>query len=522
MHDRLVGGAAAAEAAAATDPLTGALNRRAFVAALEGRLAAAGPGRHAGVLAVDLDWFKEINESEGHAGGDAALAEAARRLRAAVRAGDLVARIGGDEFAVAAEGLAGPDDLAELARRVRDTLGAAPVVHGGRALRLGASVGAVLVPPAAGDAAKGDAGTGDAGTGDAGTGEPAASGADWHAPEAALRLADEALAEAKRGGRGRWRVFGAAEERRARRAAAVLRSLDAADRDRVPLRGLRCHLQPVVGLRDGRVLGFEALARWNHPDLGPVPPGEFLDAAARGGRAAALGARLREEALAAFGTLRAAGGLPWGGGGPAEGPRVAVNVAPADLAADGFLRDFRATLARHGLAPRHLVVEITEDVLLDRVSDGARDRLQALRGEGARVVLDDFGTRHSGLRQLLAMPLDGLKLDGSFAGAVGGGDARAAGVVRATVSLARSLGLRVTAEGVETEAALRGLRALGCDAAQGFLLGRPASALHALEWCHGWPARWHALCGADADAPEGEAASGRVVALLPLRPAAVA
>lgn len=457
LHRQVLALAVTTEREARTDDLTGLLNRRAFLRLLDECLRHAEGGNHVGVITVDLDWFKEINSADGHAGGDAVLVEVGKRLRQIARAGDLIARIGGDEFAIAVTGLPEPNMLAAIAERVCDLL-SQPVQRQGRLLRLGATVGAALAPPVS------ENGT----------------NTSWRSAITLLRYADEALSEAKRNGRGTWKLFGEADQQRSERTTTILGSLSRHD---PKIRGLRCYLQPVVSLRDGAVLGFEALARWDHPELGALSPCEFVNVAESGGKGMKLGTSLRSLALSCFASLATARALTW-----PQKPWVAINVSPIDLASEEFVRDLQAALSEHGLSPENIVIEITEDVLLERVSEEARERLMALRGRGAKIVLDDFGTGYSGLKQLMCMPLDGIKLDKSFTQRLGS-DPRATGIVRGTVALAHSLGLRVTAEGVETEETLSLLRDLGCDAAQGFLLGRPQPLLNAVEWCHEWPTR---------------------------------
>ncbi len=422
------------------DPLTGLLNRRALSEALGRAMAGGWP---VALIIADLDWFKEANDAEGHAGGDALLCAAAGRIREVVRPGDAVGRHGGDEFAVV---VLGPDAVRaapRIAERIRAAL-EQPVPHAGRLLRLGATLGVALAPQ------------------------------DATTPEMLLRAADEALLRAKRAGRGRVGCASPADSARLSRDAAILRALDAGGSGGA-FPGLAAALQPIMALGPngnpggdaaGRVHAFEALARWTHPELGALRPAEFLALAHRGGRIWPLARQVRASALATLRLLRAQG-LP--------APRVALNLSAAEIMRGDIAGAIEAEVAAAGLALADVEIEITEEVLLERVSDRTLDQLAALRGRGARLALDDFGTGTSGLAQLLRLPLDTVKLDSTFVRGLGR-DGRAEAIVRATLSLADGLGMEVVAEGVETEAQAALLRGLGCHAAQGFLFARPMAA----------------------------------------------
>jgi EAL domain-containing protein (putative c-di-GMP-specific phosphodiesterase class I) len=255
----------------------------------------------------------------------------------------------------------------------------------------------------------------------------------------------------------------------------VLRAFDAAG-DGNCLAGVRAHLQPIVALGPQAagappVLAMEALARWSHPELGEVPPAELLSIIGPE-RTLRLGAAVRTRALAAMAALRRRE-LPVG--------RLALNLSAGEVEREDMAASIAAQVARAGLSLRDVEIEITEEVLLERVSDATLQQLAALRGRGARLVLDDFGTGNSGLSQLLRLPLDAVKLDKRFVQGLGI-DSRAEEIVRATISLAHGLGLEVVGEGVETMQQARMLMRMGCDAAQGFLYARPMPPEAVEEW----------------------------------------
>ncbi|NGM23307.1 EAL domain-containing protein [Roseomonas stagni] len=417
------------EAMALTDEVTGLPNRRGIAATL-GR--AMQERQAVTVIVIDLDHFKEANDSAGHAAGDAVLREVAQRLRQGVRGGDVVGRIGGDEFAVLLMGLADRAAATEAVRRLSAVLHK-PVAHAGMSLRLGATIGAAMAP------------------------------ADADGAEAALRLADEAMVQAKRLGRGGIGWACRADAERVHRVTAIIRAFDADLGGATVLSGATVHLQPILRL-DGTqaTVAVEALARWADPELGAVPPAQLFPAIGPA-RAARLGEVVRDQALAAMAVLRGSG---------LTGARLAINLSAAEVARADIVEHIVAQVERGGLGLDAIEVEITEEVLLDRVSNRTLDQLAALRGRGAKLALDDFGTGHSGLAQLLRLPLDAVKLDKRFVQKLGT-DRRAEEIIRATVSLAHGLGMVVVAEGVETAQQAAMATALGCDRAQGYFFAAP-------------------------------------------------
>ncbi len=419
------------------DALTGLANRFALRERLGQALALARRGETGvAVLALDLDRFKAVNDALGHAAGDALLVQVAARLRACARASDTVARIGGDEFIIVQAGRQ-PEAAEALAGRLVAAL-AEPFALDGQEVRTGTTVG-IALPTAECDTA-----------------------------EELMRDADTALYRAKSAARGTIRLFepemGARRRARRRMEQDLRRILEgpgARAGGRAGAEELALHFQPIFGRRTRRVVACEALARWNHPERGPIPPTEFIAVAEESGLILPLGAWVLRTAAAAA--------AAW----PGE-QRVAVNVSPAQFRDDGLNAMVAETLRASGLAPDRLELEITEGVLI-RDTAGALAVIRALKAQGVRLTLDDFGTGYSSLAYLHRFPFDRVKVDRSFVAAVEeDGGARA--IVGAILGMASGLGLGVTAEGVETPAQLDFLDRHGCDELQGFLLARPMPA----------------------------------------------
>ena len=409
------------------DELTGLPNRARFRAELDKRLA--GGGRFA-LLCLDLDGFKAVNDTHGHQAGDALLRQVAERLRGRLSPDDLVARLGGDEFAIIHRDHLEGDDLLRFGQEIVAELSRAFDGAGGR-LVIGASIGIAV------------------------TGE----GIDR---ETILRNADLALYQAKAAGRGACRVFDPALEERWGRRLALEQHL----KDAVAQEELAVAYQPIFDLRENRVVAFEALARWHHPERGMVSPGEFIPLAEEIGLISRIGAFVLNKACLDIVLL------------PGE-IRVAVNLSAQQLRTEEIVETVAEALRASALAPDRLELEITETALLADNVDGARI-LGRLRGLGVRIALDDFGTGYSSLSHLRNFPLDKIKIDRSFVGEVASNPESAA-IVTSLIDLADKLGMTTTAEGIETEEQLGALRAAGCTEAQGYLLGWPRSILHALE-----------------------------------------
>ena len=413
------------------DPLTGLPNRRLLMERLTGALER---GRRRGggtaLLFLDLDRFKLVNDSLGHPVGDQLLVAVAERLRAAVRPADTVARFGGDEFVVLLDGAPGTDAAIRLADAVQREV-SAPVGLGDLEVFTTASIGIAV------------------------------AGAHADGPEALLRGADAAMYRAKSRGPGRWEVYD-----RAMHARSLARLRMETDLRRALDRGeVTAHFQPIVSLASGRIRGVEALARWRHPARGWVQPDEFVPAAEDTGLILELGRVVLSEAC------RRARAWPDAGG---DGVEVSVNLSVRQLAQADLVEQVRRTLEESGLSAARLRLEITESVLVADPAAAAAT-LRRLKELGARVVMDDFGTGYSSLAALHRLPIDGLKVDRSFVGAMGK-DGRAGQVVASVLAMARGLGLEVVAEGIERDDQLAGLRLLGCDAGQGYLFSPPADA----------------------------------------------
>ncbi len=415
------------------DALTGLGNRIQLRRSLEERLSHAAPEAKTALLFVDLDRFKAINDSLGHALGDRLLIEVARRLQATAPPGSDVCRIGGDEFIVLAE--AGSEGNAEAAGGAMLAALRAPYQLGEQTLRCSGSIGIVLA--SAGEAI-----------------------------DDLIRTADHAMYKAKQLGKDRVQLFDAellAQINGRWRLEADL-SL-AVDREEIEVA-----FQPILNVPTGAISGFEALARWSHPTHGAIPPTEFIALAESTGRIFALGTQVLEKACRQI----AVWNLAWG-----TELSVSVNVSPRQFAETGFVALVLAALGRAGLDPHLLRLEITESVLMVD-ENTVKDVLTEARAHGIRISLDDFGTGYSSLSFLLNLPVDEVKVDRSFVCDMHR-DPQRRELVRTVIQLGHSLGKRVVAEGVETEQELRELAAMGCECAQGWLISRPllAAALQA-------------------------------------------
>ena len=410
--------------AAFYDPLTGLPNRALFKDRLEIAFARA-KGREAARFAVfflDLDRFKLVNDSLGHRAGDELLVQIARRLESCRRAGDTVARLGGDEFTLLVEGVATDEEAIAVAERVHRSL-IPPYMIEGHEVFAGASIGIALGGPAT------------------------------ERVEHLLRDADTAMYRAKVRG-CRHAVFDSSMHERAMAALRIENELR-----RALERGeLRVHYQPIVELSSSKVLGVEALVRWEHRERGLVPPSEFIPLAEETGLVVPLGHWVLDEACRALSTLP-------------EQITLSVNLSGRQLLQPEFCTELKEMLARCRIDPSRLRLELTESMLIGNGA-AAIAALTQLRGTGVRLCIDDFGTGYSSLSYLHELPIDSLKIDRSFVGAMGD-DERKIKIVQSILVLGKGLGIDVVAEGVETAEQADLLRRLGCEKAQGYFFARP-------------------------------------------------
>ncbi len=413
------------------DALTGLANRVLFMDRLSQALLhlERDAGRVA-VLFVDLDRFKDVNDTYGHDAGDRLLVEVARRLTSISRRTDTVARLGGDEFVVLCANLRVDEDVRVIADRVVRSV-CEPFVDDGRDLSITASVGVVV------------------------TSDPYASAGD------VLRDADAAMYQAKERGRNHYQFFDAAlRDRAAAKFAIEMDLVKALDRGE-----FRLEYQPLFALEDRRIVGVEALLRWDHPERGLLPPAEFIGVAEERGLIVPIGAWVLDEACRQVSEWRAMLNRS------EHGLTVAVNVSGRQLRAADFPDVVTRALGRHGVAAHDLCLEITETALIEEAVD-ARETLNALTALGVHLALDDFGTGYSSLAHLSQFRVDVLKIDRSFVQRLDNGG-REREIVASVTAMAHALGMTVVGEGIETAEQLDRLGALSCDDGQGFLLARP-------------------------------------------------
>jgi diguanylate cyclase (GGDEF)-like protein/PAS domain S-box-containing protein len=417
------------------DGLTGLANRALFRDRLDQALArSARSGEVLALLLVDLDGFKQVNDSLGHDAGDELLRQVAERFAETVRPSDTVARFGGDEFGLLLDG-AGESRARAVARRLLERL-SEPMRVAGRELALGGSIGIVAHVGGAGDS------------------------------DELIRNADVAMYAAKEGGRGRSEVF---RDGMAREFGELL-GLEHELRMGLQRSEFRVHYQPEVDLRSGQIVGAEALVRWQSPTLGTVPAERFIPIAEATGLIAPLGEFVLREACAQTAAWQRAGLLP-------ESFVTWVNMSGRQLSSGGMGALVRQALEAAGLPAGALGLEVTETAIVQggAAGDRARSELERLHASGVRIAIDDFGTGFSSLGQLRDFPVDLIKVEGSFVHGVERDDKDAA-ITANVIRLAHDLGLLAVAEGVESESQLAAMRELGCDLAQGSLFGPPMPA----------------------------------------------
>ena len=408
------------------DPLTGLPNRRRFNEHLAATLAdMANGGTECAVFLIDLDQFKTVNDSHGHGVGDALLVKVADRLRGSCDRDILIARLGGDEFGGIITYPAGRDDPIRVASQVLRAF-REPFEVEGLSLTAAVTLGLARCP------------------------HDATTASDL------LRSADIAMYEGKRAGRGVYRIFHAEMDERLRERAALEQELKVAIADGQ----ITAYFQPVISLADERISGFEALARWEHPSRGLIEPDHFIPIAEELGVIDQLSYRVLREGCTAS--------RDW-----PPYMTLSINISPMQLKDPWLTARLLGVLADTGFPPARLIVEVTENAIIDDV-DKAAVVFASLQNVGVRIALDDFGKGHSSLYHLRQLRFDHLKIDSSFVLSMDSAESEK--IVRAITGLGKSLGMPVTAEGVETAHSAELLRGFGCEQAQGFLFGAPVTA----------------------------------------------
>jgi diguanylate cyclase (GGDEF)-like protein len=411
------------------DSLTGLPNRRLLSDELNGAIEQVhNAASECAVFVIDLDQFKPVNDLHGHEVGDAVLVEVAKRLKNICDDGATIARLGGDEFVCVLCYPAGADVPARTAGQIIQAL-SAPFLHGDTRVDIGATVGIARCPQDATNA------------------------------DGLLRAADVAMYEAKRAGRGQYHFFHAEMDVRLRERAVIEADLRAA----IENGEIEAHFQPVISLAESRITGFEALARWNHPTRGLLPPDLFIPIAEDMGLIGELSYDILRD-----GCIAARDWPPYA--------TLSINISPFQLKDPWLSARLLSTLTEYGFPPSRLIVEVTENAIIEDISLVA-DVFSSLQNAGIRIALDDFGKGYSSLNHLRQLRFDHLKIDSSFVLSMEASESRK--IVSAIAGLGKALGMPVTAEGVETEASADALRSLGCEQAQGYLFGEPITAAEA-------------------------------------------
>jgi diguanylate cyclase (GGDEF)-like protein len=430
------------------DPLTGLANRALLADRAEQALMrSARSGAAVAVVLVDLDGFKFVNDSLGHQVGDVVLVEVARRLESLVRSEDTVARLGGDEFVILIDDVSGMEETKVLAERVREVLRPRFSLPGWD-YAVTASVGVAI---------------------------GSASQVDVHD---LLRDADTAMYVAKTSGKDSVRVFAASMHERAHERFRLQVDLRGAlERDELLL-----FYQPIFDMYGGRLKGFEALIRWSHPKRGLIAPEIFIPLAEESGLIVPIGRWVLEQAVGQVTAWdrRHAG---------ARALSISVNVSTVQLAAPSLTSDVQDVLKRSGIAPSRLILEITEGSLA-KDTERTIEVLEQLRALGLRIAIDDFGTGYASLSHLQRLPVDILKVDKSFVAALNEGD-KSRELLQAILGVGQALSLAVVAEGIEAQSQMTALQEMGCEMAQGFLVGKPSPAEVAESLLGGDPTPHH-------------------------------
>jgi diguanylate cyclase (GGDEF)-like protein/PAS domain S-box-containing protein len=428
------------------DTLTDLFNRKAFVEAVSEAIAASTLDRNESfaILMIDLDRFKFVNDSRGHPFGDAVLTKVSERLRACARPGDVVARFGGDEFTMLLRHVGSAEQALALTASVLETL-AGPLRVGELTIRTSASIGICIWSPEIGLA------------------------------ETILQAADAAAYRAKAHGRACVVVYD--KDMAAR--DSVRTQIGLALRSALENRELRLDYQPIVDIVLNRCIGFEALLRWSHPELGNVPPDLFIPVAEESGLMVPIGSWVMREAVRQLAV--------WQRELSAPNLSMNINVSAQQLASPQFLADLQSMLGERAVQPDSLAFELTETAMLEGDRQ-TRDALDAIRLAGAHLVLDDFGMGYSSLAYLTKLPIDALKIDRMFISGAGEGVASPQ-IVRALIALAHSMNLEVIAEGLETAQQAAELTAMGCRVAQGFLMSTPLQVSAVGDFMRPYPER---------------------------------
>jgi diguanylate cyclase (GGDEF)-like protein len=423
---------------ATTDNLTGLLNRQSF----EPRFSliiknAHSRGDSASLITIDLDWFKEVNHTDGHAAGDEVLREIGKRFSTLISPTLQVTRLGGDEFAIIIAHSLCSDWSLKYAEKIRQMI-VEPIKYKGRLLRVTATVGMASYPNDALNIKK------------------------------LLLAANFSLRLAKQKGRGSIQAFMPEQRHAIERDKIIIKSIE----QREHLDGLFMEFQPLIDLKTQLITGCEALVRWDHPELGRISPDQFLKLAVSHGHGAFIGEIIRRRAMEGFKAIRTAG---------LKVPSLSLNLMDVELKSLSGPSKLIDQLNVFGLSPKDIEIEVTEDVVLGHLGNELERQLLELRSAGFRLALDDFGTGFATLEHLVKLEVDVIKLDRTFVAKIKKDD-RSFKIINAIIKLAHGLSARVVAEGIETDEQLEILKTLSCDIGQGFLLARPMPVKELLVW----------------------------------------